>query len=511
MTAGSDPNRTHLEYLKFLDNLHDGYVETDRDGVITFANQPFIQNLGYVRRDDLHGKYFWQFTREKYAKGVSLRFKSMLDTGQPSQLLKVVFSGNRGKEFIGEAAVSPLVEGGIIAGTRSIIRNITRSFEAEKETAYQKDLLDALLQQAPIAIAVVNKQKKITLINEAFQNLFGTARDEVIGKKLNQFLLSSEILKRMKEPGENHPGEPAYLTDRRIGKDGRTTDVEVFVQPFFAGSINHGHLIFYNDITEQRKAELELQNMTTAHRAVLDTLQDAYFEADLTGFLTYVNKKFVESTQYSGKNELIGTHFRHLITKDFRTGIMEKFKEMLSTAHASPPIEIKYRTKNGNMFSSEVVAVPMVEEGKVVGTRGIIRDISIRVKAEEILKAAKVAAETRAGELAGINRLAEKLNKSLNLQEILHMACKELTRILPLQSAGIALYDDDHTVLEVRSYYSNAPDDATHTGKPGHSHDFPALGNGWDPVDRRGCLQSPAHRYCHSTWCRYRSGDGLPR
>jgi PAS domain S-box-containing protein len=465
MKAGPELTSTRLEYLKFLDNLYDGYVETDGEGVITFANLTFMHNLGYEDRDMVQGKYIWNFTKEKYEKGISYQYRSLLESRMPSALLKVLFSGRNGRKFVGEAAVTPLIEGGIITGTRSIIRNITQKFEADRESAYEKDLLHALLQQAPIAIAVVNKQKKVTLVNEAFQRLFGYATEDVIGKSFTQFFLSSEILRRIEEPANNPQDNPVYLTGQRIRQNGSFTDMEIFVQPFFAGSINYGYLVFYNDITEQRKAELELKNRTTAHRAVLDTLQDSYFEANLTGFLIYVNQKLVESTRYRDKDELIGKHFRHLVDKDNQFSLLKHFRQMLATGRPSNPIEIRYRTKDGGVFSSEVVAVPMVEEGKVVGTRGIIRDISIRVKAEEILRAAKYAAEQRAGELASINRLAVKLNYSLDLKDILDTSCKELTRILPLQCAGIALFDDTRATIKVQAFYSVVPEAAIHIGR----------------------------------------------
>ena len=192
---------------------------------------------------------------------------------------------------------------------------------------------------------------------------------------------------------ENRSREPLYMTGQRNRKDGSVNDVEVFVQPFFAGSIKHGHLFFFNDISEQRKAEAELVNTKTAHRAVLDTLQDAYFEADRSGFLSYVNQPFVEAVGYSRKEELIGTHFRHLVARSSSIDFLREFKQLLRTAKPMKPIEIRYMNRKKGEFISEVVASPILEEGKVIGSRGIVRDISIRVRAEEILKAAKEEAE----------------------------------------------------------------------------------------------------------------------
>jgi sigma-B regulation protein RsbU (phosphoserine phosphatase) len=100
-----------------------------------------------------------------------------------------------------------------------------------------------------------------------------------------------------------------------------------------------------------------------------------------------------------------------------------------------------------------------------VGTRGIIRDISIRVKAEEILKKAKEAAEARAGELASINRVAEKVSSSLNLQDILLTACQELSLIFPIHKAGIALLNKQDSQLKVMAFHSILPEEKSRQGK----------------------------------------------
>ncbi len=385
--------RTRQAKLEILDQLEDGYLETDAEGIISYLNLPFLQELGYDRREEITGMPFTQIIQENYVNGARKALEAIFQDHQALEHFNTKYVRKDGKVFIGEGKFSPMYEGSEITGCKATIRNVTQRSQAEKELAFQKDFLDALLQQAPIAIVIINKENLISHVNPAFQKLFGYAQEEVIGKSLDQYLSSPEILKEMKEYSQNRSSEPLYITGRRQRKDGSMTEVEVFVQPFFAGSINYGHLVFYNDISERRKAEKELIATTTAHRAVLDTLRDSYFEADAAGYLSYVNQAFVEATQYSHRDELIGKHFRHLIARDSRIGFLQEFKKFYASDQGLEPLEINYLTKDGAEFSSEIVASPILEEGKVVGTRGIVRDISIRVKAEEILRQAKFSAE----------------------------------------------------------------------------------------------------------------------
>ncbi len=454
LKAESDLKKTRREYLEILDNLQDGYMEANNEGIITYMNLPLMKELGFDDREEVIGKHFWDFTQKEFARGVANKFSAIFETGRPLEYFKTKYSGKNGKTFVGEAAISPVIDEGEVVGTKGTIRNITLRLESEKEIAYQKDFLDALLQQAPIAIVIINKENRISHVNPAFQKLFGYDQDEVIGKDPDQFLYTPEILKQMSEQSENRLVESLYITGKCKKQGGTLTDVEVFLQPFFAGSINYGHLVFYNDISERLKAEAELEDTTTAHRAVLDTLQDSYFEADSAGYLTYVNQRFVEATKYKSKQELIGRHFRHLVARDSRLSFVKEFKKLYATNMPIRPLDLLYLTKDGAEFSSEIVASPILENGIAVGARGIIRDISIRVKAEEILKNAKEAAELRAGELTSINHFAERVSYSLNLQDTLETVCKELTKIFPIQSAGIALLGGIKPRLEVMAFHA---------------------------------------------------------
>lgn len=456
---------TRKEYHEVLDNLRDCYLEADKDGIISYANLAFSRELGFDKREELMGKPVWDFIQKEFAGGIAKKLETLYQTKQPLEHFKTRYVGRDGHGFVGEAAFSPFMDKGELIGFKGTIRNVTRKHEVEKELAIQKDFLDALLEQTPVAVVNVSKDNKISFVNPAFQELFGYGQEEVIGKYLDELLSAPENRNQVKEYSANPLGERLYLSGKRKKKDHTMADVEVIAQPFFAGSINYGHLIFYIDISERLRAEARLAATTSAHRAVLETLSDSYFEADHAGFLTYVNQPFLEATKYRHKDDVIGKHFRHLVARSSRIKFLTEFKNLYASNKPIRPFDMKYVTRFGEEFSSEIVASPIYKDGKTVGTRGIIRDISMRVKAEAILKTAKEAAEKRAGELASINRVAEKVSSSLNLQDILQTVCQELMLLFPILKAGIALLNEQGTQLEVMAFHSIVPEEKTRLGK----------------------------------------------
>ena len=446
-----------------LDTLQDSFFETDFNGVITYANRAFITNLGFTRWEDVQGKNFRNFTDRKSVREIFEKFKLLYETKRPLEPFEYLYRTKDGRSLVGETTVSPIMEGDTIIGSRGVIRNVTDRVNAEKEILRQKDLLDSLLQQSPIAMVINDMEKRITVVNPAFEKLFGYSREEVIGKRLDELLspsyrpdneneLSTLIMKKQ-ETREN----------RRRKKDGSLVDVEIFTTPFFVGGERFGYLAFYNDISERLKAEADLQKTQNSYFAVLETLQDPYFEALPSGYMLYVNDAFCRFAGYS-KEEIIGKHFRNVSSSRSIRVTLEKFKTMYETSRPIPPFEFIYRRKDGMELPSEMVVSPIIEDGNAVGARGIIRDISARVEAEEILRQAKEAAESRAGELDAINRVAEKVGQSLDLKEILQAVCRELVTIFDVRNAGIGLLSADKKQLEIVAFQAADPNEPSALG-----------------------------------------------
>jgi len=240
-------------------------------------------------------------------------------------------------------------------------------------------------------------------------------------------------------------------------------DVEIFTAPFFVGGERFGYLAFYNDITERLEAEANLEKTQSSYFAVLETLQDPYFEVLRSGYFTYVNKALCDVNGYT-RDELLGKHFRKVSSRKSVRETVLKFEAMFEDGKPIPPFEFIYRHQNGQEFASEMVVSPIIEDGNVVGGRGIIRDISVRVEAEEILRQAKEAAESRAGELSAINRVAVKVGQSLDLKDILQSVCRELTSIFEIRNAGIGLLTPDGKNLEIIAFHASDPDEKSALG-----------------------------------------------
>ena len=188
--------------------------------------------------------------------------------------------------------------------------------------------------------------------------------------------------------------------------------------------------------------------------AVLDTLQDSYFEADAAGIVTYANRAFFANLGLPDRDAVIGRNFRRFTAPQSIRTLYEKFGEMFESGQTVPRFSYFFRPVNGDPRPGELSISPIIRDGAVVGSRGLIRDISEHVRSEAELRAAKNSAEAQAARLRSVNRVAATVGQSLDLDKVLQSICVELTSIFPVRNAGVALITPDRQSMEVVAFHT---------------------------------------------------------
>ncbi len=114
---------------------------------------------------------------------------------------------------------------------------------------------------------------------------------------------------------------------------------------------------------------------------MIDTLQDAFFQADINGNFTYVNSTAAEQYGYSCADEMIGMSASMLYADAEERG---KMLEELSKNGKITNYLGKGLRKDGSIFWV-LMNVKFIrdKEQNIVGAEGVVRDISERIHAEE--------------------------------------------------------------------------------------------------------------------------------
>ncbi|MBN1664345.1 MAG: EAL domain-containing protein, partial [Deltaproteobacteria bacterium] len=123
-------------YRTIIEQMEDGYFETDLRGAFTFVNDAECKNLGYPR-EELLGMNLNQYMDKKNAKALYNIFAEIYKTGKPVKAYDLKFIRKNGSKAFNEiSAILIRNENGEPAGFRGIARDITESKGAEERIQY---------------------------------------------------------------------------------------------------------------------------------------------------------------------------------------------------------------------------------------------------------------------------------------------------------------------------------------------------------------------------------------
>jgi len=221
-------------------------------------------------------------------------------------------------------------------------------------------------------------------INSHAAAALGYEPEELVGTPLRDYIDTdhqaeydaySEMVKQ--DPDQDHQGR-FYLR----GKTGQLCIVAYrskLLQVTGADPFVLSHGI---DITEQTKAEEELNALTQQHQSILDSVGDGIWGMDMEGKLTFINRRAAQMLGYSAQ-ELLGKEMHALIHHSRADGTPYPVEEcpIMGSAKRETPLHIDddvFWRKDGRLLPVEYVACPLVANGHVDGIVVAFADVTER-------------------------------------------------------------------------------------------------------------------------------------
>jgi len=139
----------------------------------------------------------------------------------------------------------------------------------------------------------------------------------------------------------------------------------------------------HREIIERKKAEKTLRGSDEKYRAILETIEEGYFEVDLAGNLTFINDSLCKILGYP-RHELLDMNNQYYTTPETAKKMYHDFNQVYRTGKSLKLTNYEINSKDGMKRVVELSSSLLRnDQNRPIGFHGIVRDISERLQAEE--------------------------------------------------------------------------------------------------------------------------------
>ena len=145
-----------------------------------------------------------------------------------------------------------------------------------------------------------------------------------------------------------------------------------------------GYIFVYVAIRLDQSEKAQRQS-EEKYRAILENIEDGYFEVDIKGNFKFFNDAMCRILGYS-PSELAGMNNRQFMDKENARSVYQTFNHVYNTGKPTKGFDWEAIEKNGSIRHLDAsVSLITDEEGRRIGFRGIVRDMTHRKQAEKAL------------------------------------------------------------------------------------------------------------------------------
>jgi PAS domain S-box-containing protein len=387
------------QYRRLFETASDGIILLEkREGKITQANPATEKLLGYTEKESIGNKLQnigvvldtsdFQTTMRNLNKSGIINYRNVkVETKSGQHIDTEIYLVDRAK----------LVQ--------CNIRDVTGRKQTQEALRESEKKYRLVVDNMADVVAVIDMNLRFTYVSPSIIRLRGYTVEEAMAQTLEQTMTpeSLQIVAKVFEEeikleasGTADPGRSRILELEEYRKDGSNVWIENHVS-FLRDEAQKpvGIISYSHDITDRKRAEEELKESEKKYRLLADHVNDVIFVLDMNLNYTYVSPSMKTLRGYKPEEIMEQqTSFDASLTPSSRdlairtlSEVMEIEKSEHKDINVSRTLELEIRRKDGTIVWTEVnVSFIRDENQQPVGILGVIRDITERKRAGEVLR-----------------------------------------------------------------------------------------------------------------------------
>ncbi len=275
-------------------------------------------------------------------------------------------------------------------------------------------------------------------VNEAFETLTGLK--DVVGKKVSELI-----------PGVRQSDPALFEVYGRVALTGIPETLENYVEGlkmWFSISVysprREYFVAVFDVITARKHTEEALRESEQKYRGLVTEISDGIFITDNAGRLTFANPALARIHGFSTPEELLGKRFMDYILSNQIDEVRGYFIKIISGEQLHVALTTELVRPDGTQATIEVLASAMQENGKVIGTNGVVRDITDRKQTQIVQEA--------------VYQIASAAETTKSLDDLYPQIHRIISSVMPAENFFITLYDEAENLLRF-PYFKDAADE----------------------------------------------------
>ncbi len=373
-------------YRDLAESITGLFFAMDRDLRYTYWNKASEDFTGISAKDAVGKTIFEVFPDTEDTRRAAALYQEVLKTGRPKSLANEYL--HAGKTHFFELSASPTRDGLSVHA-----RDITERKRAEDALKESEENFKALAENAFDGIAITTGGAHI-YANKRAAEITGYSVAEFLRTAMKDLVRPDEFEKTYERYRRRLAGEaaPSPYETVIIRKDGRSVPIELAATQAI-WQHKPADMVFFRDITERKRTQDRIQQYSTSleemvsertmklaesersFRELAELTPEIVCEIDLDGHFTYVNPAGYDVTGYSPEDVRGGLNaFQTPIPED--RGRLKEDIERRLRGEQRVSSEYTIMRKDGSTFPILMQSSPIIREGKPVGLRVVVTDVT---------------------------------------------------------------------------------------------------------------------------------------